>query len=180
MISEYKNGKKAVRSLYDGRPQETVDKIGTFNVVKRDTGTMQLCSTYCKERGDPRSNGEGHNLTTTVWKDGTTRSRRWCQDFGTRAGPKPKIKAAGADTSMPPPLKRASSRTVKARSKKLGVGSGDTSKAARELEQLKEKTFKLCGEFEHYTKAIIAHAKNKVFYKQVARITKSFSDKEEL
>jgi hypothetical protein len=68
LINEYLSGNQRVREGVLAAPLETVSKLSSFNLKKRDSGSMKLLDTYVKEFGDPETNGKGHKKARTINK----------------------------------------------------------------------------------------------------------------
>ena len=72
LVTEYKSGSRRINGN-EATMQETVGKRHEFNFEKTDDGVMKLLETYIGVYGDPATNGKGHKVTRTKWKDGSIR-----------------------------------------------------------------------------------------------------------
>eukprot|EP00959_Pyramimonas_sp_CCMP1952_P278254 5817235-Pyramimonas_sp.AAC.1 len=72
LIGHYQDG--GLNCRYVDAPAETIEKVNSVDVTSGVKGKAKLYETYCKEFGDPSTNGKNHAIVQRYqWKDGTIR-----------------------------------------------------------------------------------------------------------
>ena len=69
MINAYQNGSRLAHGL--DLSTESLEKENAFSCEAGVKGKLKLLSSYKEQFGDPATNGLGHTVTRTRWKDGT-------------------------------------------------------------------------------------------------------------